>query len=171
MSSAAAEVVPVVRSADEGTALWTMGQLMLVKASSDETGGEMAALDVRMTWEAAPPLHIHHHESEINIILEGEMTVRCGEETWECGPGSFVYLPKGVPHAFRPGPDGARMMAIVMPGGLETLYEKVGVPAGELRIPDLPPNIEGWMTHASAYGLELVGPPIPPRETGGDGRP
>jgi mannose-6-phosphate isomerase-like protein (cupin superfamily) len=171
MSSAAAQVVPVVRSADEGTALWTMGQLMLVKATSEETGGEMAALDTRMTWMAAPPLHIHHHESEINIVLEGEMTVRCGDETWECGPGSFVYLPKGVPHAFRPGPDGARMIGIVMPGGLETLYEKVGVPAAELRLPDLPPNIEGWMTHASAYGLELVGPPIPPRETGGDERP
>jgi mannose-6-phosphate isomerase-like protein (cupin superfamily) len=154
----------VVRSAGEGKALWTMGQLMLVKASSEETGGEMAALETRMTWMAAPPLHIHHHESEINVVLEGEITVRCGEETWECGPGSFVYLPKGVPHAFRPGPEGARMLFIVMPGGLETLYEKVGVPAEELRQPDLPPDIEGWMQHASHYGLELVGPPIPPRQ-------
>lgn len=164
MTPAATGAVPVVRSADEGKALWTMGQLMLVKASSQETGGEMAALDVRMTWMAAPPLHIHHHESEINVVLEGEITVRCGDQTWECGPGSFVYLPKGVPHAFRPGSGGARMIAIALPGGLETLYESVGVPAEELQIPGLPPNIEGWMQHASSYGLELVGPPIPPRE-------
>lgn len=163
MTSSATGIGPIVRLAGEGEALWTMGQLMLLKASSEETGGEMAAMDVRMNWMAAPPLHIHHHESEVNIVLEGEVTVRCGDETWECGPGSFVYLPKGVPHAFRSGPEGARMIFIALPGGLETLYEQVGVPAEEPRLSDLPPNLEGWMEHASKYGLELVGPPIPPR--------
>jgi mannose-6-phosphate isomerase-like protein (cupin superfamily) len=147
---------------DEGTALWTMGQLMLVKASAAQTGGELGALETVLTPAAAPPLHVHHHEAEINYVLEGSLTMRCGDEVFDAGPGTFVYLPKGVPHAFRASADGARMLAIVLPGGLERLYEQVGVPATELRAPDLPPDVAGWLAHAPSYGLEVVGPPLPP---------
>ena len=153
----------VVRQADEGLALWTMGLLMTIRAASADTNGRLAAMEVLMPAEAAPPLHIHHKEDEVNYVLEGELTMRCGDRTWECGPGSFVFLPRGVPHAFRPGPSGARMLAIVTPGGLENLYRTVGEPAIERRIPDIAPNIAGWMGLAAEYGLELAGPPLPQR--------
>src|SRR5258708_33705012 len=109
VTSPATGIGPVVRSADQGEAVWTMGQLMLVKASSEETGGEMAAMDLRMNWMAAPPLHIHHHESAVNILLERAVTARWGDETRESGPARFVYPPKRVPSAFLLGSSGSRM--------------------------------------------------------------
>jgi quercetin dioxygenase-like cupin family protein len=47
-----------------------------------------------------PPPHLHHREDEAFYVLEGQMTVTCGEQTWTATPGSFVLLPRGIPHAF-----------------------------------------------------------------------
>jgi hypothetical protein len=44
------------------------------------------------------------------------------------------------------------------------LYEEVGTPAPERRLPDggIPPeDIARWLELAPAYGLRVVGPPIP----------
>ena len=44
------------------------------------------------------------------------------------------------------------------------LYEEVGAPAPERRLPDggIPPaDIARWLELAPAYGLRVVGPPIP----------
>lgn len=153
----------VVRDADEGLALWTMGLLMTIRVGSAQTDGRLAAMEMLMPPDAAPPLHIHHNEDELNYVLEGEITMQCGERVWECGPGSMVFLPRGVPHAFRPGRAGARMLGVVTPGGLENLYAAVGQPALERRIPGIAPNIAGWMGLAEQYGLELAGPPLPQR--------
>lgn len=150
----------LIRDAGEGTALWTMGQLMTIKARSAETGGELAAMEIAMPQTAAPPLHIHRREAEIMYVLEGEVTFRCGDEVRTVGPGGFVYLPKGVAHAFRPGPAGARVLALVVPGGLEELYEEVGRPTTELRLPDLPPEVARWMQLSHRYGIEVIGPPL-----------
>ena len=46
----------------------------------------------------APP-HIHTHEDEIYVVLEGEMTFLIGEEVVTAGPGSTVALPRGGLHA------------------------------------------------------------------------
>src|SRR5690242_7558394 len=150
----------IIRDAGEGDALWTMGQLWTLKARSAETAGELAAMEVAMPAAAAPPLHIHHHEAEVMYVLEGEITFRCGDEVRTCGPGGFVYLPHGVPHAFLPGPQGTRVLALVVPGGLENLYQEVGEPASELRLPDLPPEVAKWMQLSHRYGIEVIGPPL-----------
>lgn len=153
---------PIIRDGDEGDALWSMGQLWLIKARGAETGGELAAMEVTMPTHAAPPLHTHQHEAEVMYVLEGEVTFRCGDEVRRCGPGGFVYLPRGVPHAFRAGPSEARVFSVVFPGGLEGLYEGVGAPAAELRLPDLPPDVAKWLELSHRYGIEVIGPPLAP---------
>ena len=49
----------------------------------------------------ATPLHRHTREAEALLVLEGVIEYRAGEETYELTAGSFLYLPLGVPHAFR----------------------------------------------------------------------
>ena len=64
------------------------------------------------------------------------MTYRAGEETHELSEGFFIYLPRGIPHAFRiRGDRPARFLSLVVPGVLLGLYDEVGVPAAELRLP------------------------------------
>ena len=75
--------------------------------------------------------------------------------------------PAGLPHAVRiRGERPARFLAMVEPGGLLGLYDEVGIPATELRLPGddgLTPEVEipRWMEVSPRYGLEVVGPPIP----------
>jgi hypothetical protein len=70
-----------------------------------------------------------------------------------------------VPHAFRiTGDRPAHYFVVAVPGQVLDLYNQVGTPAPERRLPDggIPPaDIARWLELAPAYGLRVVGPPIP----------
>lgn len=62
------------------------------------------------------------------------------------------------------GSTPARYLVLTLPGQLLDLYDQVGTAAAERRLPDggIPPSdIERWLQLAPAYGLQVVGPPIP----------
>ena len=82
--------------------------------------------------------HLHHNAEELFYVLEGQLDLLAFEprtrtrsdwQSWESvtgarvargGPGSFMYVPRGCPHAFaNPGPGPARMIFIVTPSGHE----------------------------------------------------
>ncbi len=156
----ATDTTPIMLGPAEGRALWTMGLLMTVKADNDTTDGLLSALEVLLPPATATPLHVHSREAEVNYILKGSMRFRCGDRETEAAAGAFIYLPRGVPHAFRSGAEGATMLALTLPGGLERLYEMVGREAESRQLPSDPPNIPGWIQHAASFGIEIVGPPI-----------
>src|SRR6266566_1425365 len=106
----------------------------------------------------------HQEEGEAFYLLEGEMTYQAGEDVFQLRSGSFVYLPKDVPHRFRiRGTTPAKFLAVGTPGGVEHLYREVGIPAPGLILPPPPtPDEFGrWPAAAPKYGLELLGPPLP----------
>jgi hypothetical protein len=64
------------------------------------------------------------------------------------------------------GETPVRFLGLTVPGRLLDLYDEVGVPAEERRLPGedgLPMDVEiaRWNEVAPRYGLEVVGPPIP----------
>jgi quercetin dioxygenase-like cupin family protein len=158
-NQAVATGVPIGLQPAEGPAFWTMGQLMTIKLRKSDTAGELGAMETLLPPNVAVPSHIHHRESEVNFVLEGWMRFTLDGQVFECGPGGLVYLPSGHAHRFETGPEGARMLAIALPGGLEELYERVGVPASERRLPTIPADVAGWMALAPEFGIELLGPP------------
>jgi hypothetical protein len=111
---------------------------------------------------------VHTREAEAFYLLEGAMTYRAGEQTHHLTAGDFIYLPKGVPHAFRvTGSSPVRFVGLAVPGALLALYDEVGVPAVERRLPGpdgLPFDVEvaRWNEVGPRYGLRVVGPPLPP---------
>ena len=50
----------------------------------------------------AVPEHIHERSAEVLFVVSGSGTMRRGEETFEIGPRSFVYVPPGTRHGFVP---------------------------------------------------------------------
>ena len=59
-----------------------------------------------------------------------------------------------------------RFVALTAPGGLMDLYDEVGLPARERRLPGtdglpMEEEIRRWNEVAPRYGLRVVGPPIP----------
>ncbi len=156
----------VVRGPGEGTATWAMGSLFERLASGQETGG---AFDLTLATQPpgiAPPLHVHAHEAEAFYVLEGTMIYQAGKEFHELAAGSFIYLPLGLPHAFRiTGATPARFLSFVAPAGLMDLYDEVGVPATERRLPgsdgrSIDEEIPRWNEIGPRYGIQVVGPPI-----------
>jgi quercetin dioxygenase-like cupin family protein len=157
----------VVRSAGEGPATWAMGSLFERLAAGTETGGALGISLVTQPPGVATPLHVHSNEAEAFFILDGELRYRAGETVHHLTAGSFIYLPQGLPHAFRiVGATPAKILAIVTPGALLALYDEVGIPAAERRLPGqdgtpMEEEIRRWNEVGPRYGLSVVGPPIP----------
>jgi quercetin dioxygenase-like cupin family protein len=151
-----------------GRGTWAMGSLFEHLAGAEQTAGTLGVAVVTQPPGIATPLHRHHHEAEAFYLLDGEMTYVAGEETHELSTGWFIYLPRGVPHAFRiRGDRPARVLALTVPGGLLHLYDEVGVPAAAMRAPGegegrpLAEEVGRWSEVGPRYGLEVLGPPIP----------
>lgn len=88
-----------------------------VKAGRVSTGGGLTVIESRTTGGA--PLHIHTREDEYFYVVEGTISVQCGEEEFEAGPRSFVFLPRGVPHSWDVVGDEATLLLMTVPAMLE----------------------------------------------------
>jgi len=49
---------------------------------------------------AGTPLHFHRATDETCYVLEGTFGFQVGEQTLELTEGAFVFVPKGLEHAF-----------------------------------------------------------------------
>ena len=167
MDGQTATTTVLVRDSAEGPATWALGSLFEQVASGADTGGAFGLARVTQPAGAATPVHVHTREAEAFYVLDGQLTYRAGEQTYQLSPGSFIYLPAGVPHAFRViGASPVRFLAIVAPGGLMDLYDETGRPAGRRELPEpdgkqLGADIGRWLEAAPRYGIEVVGPPLP----------
>lgn len=152
--------------ADDGPALWMLGGLVTFKATSDTTGGQLWVHEARGARGYASPLHCHSREDEAFYVLEGDVAVYVGDETITAGPGSFLWAPRNVPHAYCVESAEARFLALSTTTPLDRFFFGIGEPAGALTLPppaDGPPDIAALAAAAAEYGVELVGPPPEPR--------
>ena len=158
----------VVCAAGQGHATWAMGSLFERLVTAEQSGGALGAALITQPPGLATPTHVHTREAEAWFLLEGTLTYRAGTELFDLAAGDFIYLPRDVPHAFRiTGSTPARYLGLTLPGKLLSLYDEVGVPAADRRLPDggIPAaDIQRWSELAPRYGLRIVGPPIPPPE-------
>jgi quercetin dioxygenase-like cupin family protein len=133
------------RVVTESEPLWFLGTLAQVKLDGTQTAGRFALWDGVLPRGAAPPLH-SHPQDETFYLVEGQMTgwVVDAEEaaadqgdppSWverdarQCGPGSVVFAPGGVPHTFRVESDTARVVFLSTPAGIEDYIRALGEPA------------------------------------------
>jgi quercetin dioxygenase-like cupin family protein len=157
----------VYRPGGSGAATWAMGSLFERLVGADESGGSLGVSLVSQPPGTATPLHVHTREAEAFYLLDGTLTYRAGTETYRLEAGAFMYLPRGVAHAFRiTGERPARFIGLTVPGGLLDLYDEVGIPALERRLPGedglpMAEEISRWNEVGPRYGLSVVGPPLP----------
>jgi oxalate decarboxylase/phosphoglucose isomerase-like protein (cupin superfamily) len=118
-------------------------QTMTLKA-----GAERSEIFSTFEAEVAPGFdvgaHRHQQAEEVFYVLEGELdllafhpSAKAGGDwrTWESdsgatvfrgGPGSFMFVPAGCPHAFfNPGSATARMLFLVSPAGHEIYLQEL----------------------------------------------
>ncbi len=151
-------------AAGEGQPIWFLRNRMTVKATALTTGGAYGLVESWIAPGFSPPLHVHHREDEAFYVLEGELTMRCGERTFRAGAGAFVFLPRDVPHSFVvEGDTPARMLTLLSPGGGEGVFIDGGRrPKHDGLPPAEPPDIEALRRVSAHYGADIVGPPMTP---------
>ena len=126
-------------STAHGQQHWFFGMLAEVKASAAATAGQYTLVEITAPPGLEAPLHVHYTEDEGFYVLEGNVTIVVGDETVELAAGQHAFGPRDVPHRFTVGPDGARMIWVLTPGGFENLVEDVSVPAETRTVP--PPSV------------------------------
>jgi mannose-6-phosphate isomerase-like protein (cupin superfamily) len=93
--------------------------LATIKATAEQTDGRYALVEILAPDGYGSVVHVHHQEDEGFYILEGEMTFYVGEQTIKARPGSFLFGPKDVPHAFTVDSGPAKLLFVFSPAGLE----------------------------------------------------
>src|ERR1051326_2491560 len=89
-----------------------------VKASIASTVGGFTLIESHTAGGA--PWHVHTREDEYFYVVEGEITVWCGKDEFHAGPRSFVFLPRGVPHAWDvKSPGKATVLMMTAPAMLD----------------------------------------------------
>ncbi len=146
----------------EGEARWFLGALLTIKASAETTNGAMAVIEHHATQGHGSPLHVHHNEDEWFYITEGELTFWTEGKVTTGAAGSFVFLPRDVPHTFFVSSPEARFLLVAQPAGFENFVREMSEPAGERTLPPAtvqPPSPEQMTAAAANYGVDIVGPP------------
>lgn len=84
-------------------------------------------------------LHVHRAQEETFYVLDGECDWQVGDRQIRATPGTFLFIPPGVPHnitnvADRP----ARVLMTVSPPGHENYFEELAKAVSR----DSPPDAE-----------------------------
>jgi mannose-6-phosphate isomerase-like protein (cupin superfamily) len=143
-----------VQHPGQGDHIWFFNSLMTVKADHSATHGGFTLIEQLTPTDFAAPPHIHDAEEEAFYVLEGSLDVTCGDRQWSAGVGSFVLLPRGIPHAFRvTSPGGARLLQITAPASFEQFAAEAGEPAPAATLPppaepDVPRLLAAMSRHA-----------------------
>src|SRR5438067_13233881 len=96
-ATASTAISPIALRQDEGEALWFLGVLATIKASSETTDGRVAVIEHLAPEGAGSPLHVHHNEDEWFYVTEGELSFAVGGRLIEAPAGSFVYGTRDIP--------------------------------------------------------------------------
>lgn len=133
------------------------------KARGEQTGGALTAWESTAAPGEGPPLHLHLNEDEFMYVLEGQLRFRLDESDHPGPAGTFVFIPRGVPHTWQNAGDGdARILFVFTPAspGMERFFER----AAEL--PENTRMADSFKTLASDAGMEVLGPPLGRADTG-----
>jgi quercetin dioxygenase-like cupin family protein len=111
---------------------------------------------------ASPAAHLHADLDDSFYLLDGRMVIRCGDEVWEAGPGSWVQFPAGVPHTFRVLGGPARILLFHANDSFLAMVRAIGRPASGTDIAEVTKDLTiSELDRAfAAHGITNVGPPM-----------
>jgi quercetin dioxygenase-like cupin family protein len=134
-----------------------VGGPMTFKARGEQTMGALTAFESTPAPGEGPPLHLHVSEDEVIYVLEGRLRVRLDGTMHEAPAGSFVFIPRRVPHTWQnAGDDPARILVLFTPAaaGMEQFFERSAELPDDARVAD------AFQKFAADGGMEVLGPPL-----------
>ena len=160
MTTQPTSLPPYILQANEGEAVWYATARITLKATGESTGGALGLIEVLAAPDYAPPWHVHYRDDEMLYILDGSFLFKCGDELFEGGPGTFVFLPRDIPHSFKNvGETLARFLALSTPATIDQFFVDAGTPALEEGLRPQPIDFQRLTAIAAQHGIEMLGPP------------
>src|ERR1700722_13950694 len=104
----------------EGPSYDFHGAGVVIKASGDDTLGQLGGMESAYPPGLTARPHVHAGEDEMFYLLEGELTGFCGDDRWTATPGTFVFVPRDCRHGFTvTSTEPARAIVITGPPHLD----------------------------------------------------
>ena len=154
--------VPIVRGEGEGERRWFAGGgVWTMKATAEETDGAFMLFEVRMQKGKTTPLHVHPHEDETFIVLEGEILVHVDGSEHRVGPGGIAVVPRGTRHALLVTSEMARILGLQTPGTGAPFYREASERSTAETDAYRPPDWDRLRAAAERNPacIEILGPP------------
>ncbi|MBV9833704.1 MAG: cupin domain-containing protein [Alphaproteobacteria bacterium] len=101
------------------------GRTFTLKLRDGETNGSIMMFEETVPLGTKSTLHLHHDSDEVAYVLDGEITCLIGDDVTVCGPGSSIFMPRGVRHAWKcTGTQSGRVLFLYTPGKAGGLIEE-----------------------------------------------
>jgi quercetin dioxygenase-like cupin family protein len=158
-------LAPVLSERDAGEMLWFGGGLLIFKVTSAQSGGALLMFEHSAARGKPTPLHIHPDHDETCYVLEGELLLHMDGVERTAGPGSTVYIPRGVPHAMFVTSEVERSLWVVTPGEvMEAFFRQGGEVAPSRTLPPPEIDIPRLLAAGEKTGaMQVLGPPPFPK--------
>jgi quercetin dioxygenase-like cupin family protein len=115
----------VIRRAGETEGVTLRGQPMAFLVTGEDTG-HTSMFDWTIPAGFATGRHVHRVQEETFYMLEGECEWHVGDEVVRATPGTFLFIPPGVPHNItNVSEKPARVLMTVSPPGHEHYFEEL----------------------------------------------
>jgi quercetin dioxygenase-like cupin family protein len=152
-------VTPIMLAPGLGVSVQNpVGGVLTFKATSDQSGGALTAIETAAAPGEGPPLHVHRDEDEFILTLGSGLRIKVADRLMDAPAGTFVFVPRGTPHTWQNvGGAPTRFFAALVPAatGFEQFFA---------RYAELPPGERGHDAFArlgrETQALEVVGPPL-----------
>jgi quercetin dioxygenase-like cupin family protein len=115
----------VIRRPNDVTGVTLAGQPMAFLVTGKDTK-HTSMFDWTIPARFATGRHVHRVQEETFYVVEGECEWQIGDEIVRAAPGTFVFIPPGVPHNIANATDApARVIMTVSPPGHEHYFEEL----------------------------------------------
>lgn len=137
--------------AGKGRVLSVLGERVTLKLTGEESDGACAVVEISTPPQVGSPLYVHEREDETFYVLEGMYEIRVGGRVVPAPPGTFVFLPRNIPHRYtNVGYRTGRLLVTITPAGFERFFEEVSALG-----PDAPIDRGRLESIGRRYGLEI----------------
>ena len=104
----------------------TPGRVFALKLLAGQTGESIMLFEETVPEGTKSTHHLHHDSDEVAYVLEGEVTMKIGDEITVGTAGSCAFLPRNVPHAWKnTGTVPGRVVFLYTPAGAGKFVEEM----------------------------------------------
>jgi len=142
----------VIRRPGEARTIEVGGFTVVVHADADVTDGAFSLIETGDTEiGSGPPLHIHRDVAESFFVIDGAYVMVVGTREVRCEAGSFIHVPRGLPHTFRVDAPESRKLNLYTPAGMVGYFDDL---AAGIRAGLGPERLDAI---AERYAMDVVG--------------